>query len=671
MRIILFLIISISVGCTSQKSIYYKLSNEDKNKRQIVVGPQFETKLNPIGIGSTVMLSLGGAYAGYLMRPVENKAINIESHSSVGINGIVGAGTGLGIGYFMNNRILKIGKKSDIKNSKEAKNWVRKFDKNKILLTYSSNKIRVIDKSIEYSFDSQSLDDIRDFLTAFPESRNMKNVYLNTLSYIERDEIPMLITLFKEKPFNELGKVKYYEKSQNIAQLKEALAKFPETEYNSLRKAVSLTRSFEDAKWTIQTFNARDHSKEIFINSLRSRYSQNDYKEIKRMIGEDVINLEKKDLIHRNGNTHKNYMAILNYREKPKTLNDLIHIYSEYNWLEYSEKKNEFMDKCWKLMYNDYSNGDELLAKFSNLFQSSTMSFMNINKTQLSTLLQSKLELEIRKNIVFYEKGLKSPKSDGNFDVWKSSIFYDSPYLYEKGELVYLYHGTIYNRSKFTLPLEVTFYGDLIVNVTMDAWNLIKKTKQYNRGTFDQVFYLPKIEPAQTLPFAVLFDLGKRTIKEGINVIGVQGSYELNLDNLTQKAKFLNSPVSKDILNKQKHWLSLEDKTLSKTRAKEIFGYDYDPSNYIVEIPTSDYYRSTYGEDCGCNIVSVDPPSSGFLSSKDYYTLQFENGYSFDYHFNSNGKIVAHDGIIFKTKYSKYKDFAKDAINYCLTFYCD
>jgi hypothetical protein len=678
----LAVIVFLSIQCTSTRPIERSISTPDYNGRQVARNAQFEQKLNGVGIGMTIGATAAGAVAGYQSGIIK---YNNDEHQQVDnpVGGaIVGALVGFGTASLTNYLIYGQGKRTRLRTKSDYELWANKYDKNFSYVTGNGNALTVIDRRLEAQFSAKSLEDARHFFGVFPQSPYRDRIFRQAMDVVAWAEIPDLVSLHPSGQYATDAKNLYYKNSGSLTQFKRAENTYPDLANRWEEKAVNLVESYDDARWVLSKYPSTSRKKALFINSLSTTYQSGEGQDMENLIG-NATRLSAIDLRSKPVSYARNYMQILEELEDPTTITSLNTLYKDYDWVQFPGRQRTFLRKAWDLSYRKYSNGDKLLEMISGLPNQQDYSHLNLNSRQVSAFLTQQLQREARKNVSLYNLKTKGPNSNGDFDNWRSSFFYDALYVNEVGELKFLYHGTVRNGSKFTLPLEIEFTGEYIATVDAEILNIrmsdiarffgVAVDNKVKMGESTRSVFIPEMKPGESKPFAVLFDLGKGSVKQGVNIIGLQAYYEGDLANVNYRVDLLDKSVSARQINQQRHWMSMINQSMPTTKVKELFGNEYDPDNYIFELPTSNDYREWYGSDCGCNLVDDKVDSDWLTGRTGDYFLVLENGMEVRYTYSSDGRFEIYDGFmgLGRSKFKTYRELVTSAIRDCLTFYCE
>ena len=275
--IFLFLLsILILSSCVINKPDSSAVSPLDYNGRCQVTSPTYQKRLSVIGTGSIVVSTLGGAYLGYSNNTVTYYSEGEKKNFKAG-DVLLGAAIGYSFSYLC-NRLGGWGKsKTDFDN--EA--WLRKANKNYVMLNNGSNSFTAINKSYEKDFSIRSIEDAKDFIKVFPNSyyleEKIAGSVINTRSF-SRDNYQELMALFPNSQSNFEIKKLIISKSNSLNELFTSWEKYNvNLDYETL--AYNLVKNTTDAKIFIGKFPKSKYGKDI-INKLSSSLSYFELKEI-------------------------------------------------------------------------------------------------------------------------------------------------------------------------------------------------------------------------------------------------------------------------------------------------------------------------------------------------------------------------------------------------------
>lgn len=211
-------------SCNTMKPIYKDISNPDYNSRSTVSGAGYIKNSNALGITFQVAGPIAGAYLGYKSDLIVKQ--NEDSKTAIPLaNAAIGAAVGYSIPFMMN----LIGGKNKKTDALDREKWIKnKFPGYLVLDQTSVLEFSIIPKGIENKFLVKNIQDVRDFVYLFPKSKFNDDVAEQAIKILPRYNLPELIETIKNPQQIKKSKVKYYNLSNSVAQLKEANSRYPE-----------------------------------------------------------------------------------------------------------------------------------------------------------------------------------------------------------------------------------------------------------------------------------------------------------------------------------------------------------------------------------------------------------------------------------------------------------
>jgi len=210
-------------SCNTLKPIYKDISAPDYNSRIIVSGAGYIKKSNAVGLSFQIAGPVAGAYAGY-----ESDLIKIPDGNTQKSAPIVNAAVGAIIGYSIPFTLNLLGGKNKKSNVSIVEKWVKKKYPNYLVVKKISNSnFVIIPKNVESNFEIHDIQDVRDFVSLFPKSEHENDVFSKSVSNLERVDLPELISLVPMAKNLNSAKIKYYNSSSDVSQLKEAMREYP------------------------------------------------------------------------------------------------------------------------------------------------------------------------------------------------------------------------------------------------------------------------------------------------------------------------------------------------------------------------------------------------------------------------------------------------------------
>ena len=593
----------ITVFCTlilAESCVVYKpdssnLTQSDYNKRKVVNGAHFKKKLTPIGIGSIITGSAAGAYVGYNSKTIPYyEGTEKQFHSSG--SAVLGAFIGFTATTLM-NYALGLNK---TKRCTEPEEWIKKANKNYILLAGSGNNFTVIHKSAENSYTVKNITDARHFKKAFPNSTLNNSIAAQTIQNygIMRDDYLELMKLFPDNTSTLDMKKQYVLKSTSVLSLFYAIDKFPETKLNIEKKAVYLVSDCDDALKFKDRFSSSLYNKQVVLNALQN-CSGGKISSLKtKFDGDFIITKEDFESLNPNDKMKQGYLNAQFTLNKPEKIIDMDYLYKKYNWIDYLGKSDDILDNYWQTANNSTSNGYVVIKIMENLPENDEYKKCGISDTKVKNYINIKLKDEAAKNVSItgtYSLG----STNEQWDKWCNNNDYSATMVSEEGKIEYLIYGTVRNRSKFQLPVMVGagadlylktdakgtgFWSNLFVGITKisTGQNLIEN---YKVKSTQNNFYIPYLPPKSTTSYAVLLDFGEGTKKTGLNFADwVKIKSEVYIKNINTNVGFSSYKPSHSVLQKQETWQQFAREGLPTAKLNNFFkGGEYDDAEYQAE----------------------------------------------------------------------------------------
>ena len=268
--LILFLFFT---GCIVWKPDSDNITIMDYNRRVIVTDAHYVKKITPIGYGSIIIGSIAGGFVGY-NTPMISKQIGNQTTPIKPANAIIGTTIGYSLSMFLNYS-LGVNKTKPVQN---PENWIKKSNKNYMLLSQSSNNnFTLMHKSSEKFYVVKDMKDVKDFTKIFPNSSYTNNVASQTINNnnFMRDDYLVLMVLFPNNTSLLDMKKRYTLLSVDISSFFSAYDKFPETNL-SIENTPTLY-SLNNFNSYIKEYPNNIHSKEIQerIDKIESEYYEN------------------------------------------------------------------------------------------------------------------------------------------------------------------------------------------------------------------------------------------------------------------------------------------------------------------------------------------------------------------------------------------------------------
>jgi outer membrane protein assembly factor BamD (BamD/ComL family) len=211
-------------GCYTNRPTATSVSSPDYNKRVSVSGAGYRKKGNAIGVVFNVGMIGAGAYGGYNMNLVQQQTGNGREPVRAA-NAAIGALAGASVAYLI-DQIAGKNKTYPVKNTKE---WIRKANDDYRFLNGDNDQFDMIHSSIESRFSVKSLDDVKDFKTAFPNSNYAENVVqtgINTFNLSDLISLAGIYPQYEDKIKNQYLQLAL-NNSSTFAQFKSDIGQYP------------------------------------------------------------------------------------------------------------------------------------------------------------------------------------------------------------------------------------------------------------------------------------------------------------------------------------------------------------------------------------------------------------------------------------------------------------
>ncbi len=582
LTVFLAIIFTVS-GCIISKPDSYNVSELDYNMRRTVSGAHFKNKISLIGKGAVIGSAVIGTIVGYNTNMVMMQS-NGEIKPAKLMNASIGAFLGYSIASMTN---LAIGQNT-IEKSTRPEDWLKKTNKNYIILSESSNKnFNVIHKDAEKNFKAKNIQDARDFAKIFPKSSYTNNVAAQTInnSSFTRDNYLELIRLFPNNSSLLDMKKHYVIKSSNIDELFSAYDLFPETNIDIELMAVNFVKDYYDAYKFKQRYPNSKYNKQVVLYALRES-SGNQINKLVKLYNNDFFMSEAQFKKLKSDNKIKqNYLKAQFVLKPPKNIYDVEYLYQKFNWLNYYGKQNDIMTTYWNVCYRTMNNGGDILGFMRNLSRDKAYNSWNISQSQVNNFITKKLQYEVQNNVRIVSKETLGTTND-QWEQWCNNDNYTAGLVSNEGEIKYIIYGTIKNESKFNLPINVVANADLYfksdVQGTGFLTDLLVGIGKYATGQNEisnklvgnksENFYIQNLPSKSTRTYAVLLDYGKGQTHGGVNVKDwFKYKEEIYLKNEKAYAQYSTYNPSNRILKKQNEWQHLAKNGLPNYTLTDLY----------------------------------------------------------------------------------------------------
>lgn len=576
-RFIPYILIGFLVqSCLTNKPDSRSMSRPDYNGRIRITKPHYIKKTNAIGHAVVAGSTIGGALISKqigLIQKQNGEFTSPNNPANLALGALVGFSTSTLCHYLM-------GKNKEI-SFDNPQNWLKKANNQYVYYQDApGTAFFAIPKKSEFNYICKDLNDFKGFHNSFPNSPNKDNVYSQALSNVSRFELPLLLDIDKNTPYSRETKLKYYETSTSVTQLIEADELFPKLRFDKISKGIELTRSYSDLELMLNHFPDSPR-RSLFLNSLKSKYDNREVLLLKRKLSEENYFLNETDFGDKPSALQAHYHDFLVKLYNPKSLNEFGQLFATYSWLNYEGYSDFILNHVWNYLDSKYYSGDIILKEYSKF--SSIRENLYIPEQSIYNFLEKKLQVEVDQHINLTNTMTLDTRNN-DFERWENSIMWDAPYISSYGDIKFLYYGEVTNSSKFDLPLKLNFGSTLLSEVSVDMLNLFDAVmEQKIVGVKEQAFQIPLIRSGETQPFAVLFDFGKGTQAEGLNILGVQGKQELKLESISVEKSIYTNPISPIKREEQQYWMKMVNAGLPSNPIKDIGLWgstNYEPDSY-------------------------------------------------------------------------------------------
>ena len=565
MRKLINLIIGIvlllsATGCYVHKPIGY-VSEPDYNKRVTVAQAGMVKRSTPIGITFKIGIIGAGAYGGYASQLIKFQTGN-EQKPVDWANAALGAMAGVGV----NTLIDLISGKGREKPVYDVNKWIRKANKDYLLLSGSGGKFTLIHSSIASTFQMKNLDDAKDFAKVFSPNSPHGTKVINMASVIlKREEIPEFVNLYKQNSTIDIMAKRYLELSNTTAEVIDAHNKYDVLKNNlSANKAATLVSSLNDVNLYLREWKGNENN-DLMISSLLGKCNRDEIPEIIKLFPDnntsklvDYYIINSKDIksffnaLNQYQSTNKNLRQNVNLcdinqvKSYSKVLAENISYLGKSNFERFNNDLKIQMVEC---QLKDVQNKSlsEMYALAEIWIDDKWLSFANFEsyKLQLGNLIvdkENRIEKERRVNELatlnkedvnsLVEFCNKYPSTNESNEVakllndivinnvettfseswfatgdrgWTDDVLEENRDLFTGGNRYnYLRLGVLKNKSNYPLKLKVS--GEL--NVRYNCGVSIIRTIDID--SYEDTDYF-ELQPGESYPFAFLF----KNISEG------------------------------------------------------------------------------------------------------------------------------------------------------------
>lgn len=676
--LILLFIFGLLPSCTTTKAKYSSISAYDKNGRAEINSPYYQKELNGLGYASTLGITAASAYASYktdFTKYMKEDMAQSKFYSNKYVWASVGGLLGLYVATKLNRLIGKNKEYRSVNRSSDAakSEWLKKHNKNLKLIHGYYSTLNVIKQDAYNYYSIENEIDVNDYFNSF-NSEHIQSVVIRSEPKMNRGATFKILSTYKNKELGEeidqnLEK-KYVKSANSYEEFVSSVQFFPRQKLSEEQFGVSKVYSYGNLSNYIKLYDNPRFKKDAFINSFKSPYTKDEVFAALKLF-DNKVKLGASDLINTtNKAINNNYMYFLVAANKSKDLRALNNKIKELSWVKAEEVSNTFMREAWEIGINNYEDGNKFLKDLNKVKSSKEYANLNLaeetfnlyNKYMLREIVKTKVKVQ---NIEIIKQDVAS-----GIETWKKSVFFDALFIMDHSDLQFIVKGSVVNDSKFDLPIQLL--SSTLVEakakaefLNFDITSIYGGNNTMGRGMSEVPYYIPTIRKGQSQPFQILNNLGKENSAGG-GIFGLQVTRNIEIHTPKITIDFLDLKVSKEVINKQKFWLSLSQNQLATSDIREMFGNKYDPEDYAIKIPSREYYVEKYGSDCGCKVKSVK--DEGFILKNGYDTVTFENGMSANIQYSYNKwKVV---GWLFDDTYNTYQEMLKDLYSQCVNTYC-
>ena len=675
----LFILSILLQSCYTHRPTAHSVSSPDYNQRASVAGAQYKKKGNALDIVFNVGLIGAGAYGGYNLNLVQQQTATGKEPVRVA-NAAIGALAGASIAYLIDQAAGK----NRIDPVRNPNDWIRKANNDYRLLRGDNVNFTIIHTSAEKSYTVNNINDVRDFKTAFPNSSQTDNIFLEAMNRLDRSSLPDLIDLFPTNRHAEDAKMKYIVSSPSYDEISAAVKKYPVPNPAELcvEKIENITNSLNFAN----TFNSFNNKRLAVANTFKSEATSiSELNQLKNAYGQD-FNLTANDLSDKSGIIRKNYFKAMYLLQSPKSVEQFDSFNLKYTWLSYLDKKTDLLSLYWDIIEPRYSKGTDVLKKFGEGLSNQIYADIKISQEDFKKVIDEKFRkiIEVDKKVeIINTQSIGS--DDTQWEKWNKSAF-TAMIVQEEGEISYIIYGEIKNNSKFDLPVEVKAAGILYSKISAKAGNdelqkifdkidegasflssflpgdIYNQSKQALKSESEKDiaaqsgnYYFPIIPAGEKFLYAVKIDFGTGEKKIGMNFLGLgKMGVELKLRNERAVAVYYPKPVSVEQLKLQSTWQNFAINGLPAGKLYDKFwgeGVEFNQTGYDVAL---DYAWKGFvtGVKVAAYIKAYSSDDSGGRSSSYQSSGSGTSALSSDMESNSNSNSSANNTTT--TDWSKY-----------------
>jgi hypothetical protein len=579
--ICLLIIIAVMNSCVVNKPDANNVTSPDYNTRRTVTTPHYHKKMSPIGISVTIGVPAICAAVAY-----NSSLITYQSGETRKSVKPANAAIGALIGYSITSLVNYSFGLNKTTSSYDNNEWLSKANKNLIIVPNSlkQNQFIAISPSSEFSFKIKTIQDARDFKSAFPNSNEKDNIVKKSIDNCMRSDLPELINLFPDSKFINEAKTAYIERSSTFYELAFAVNQYPEININTETMFVGFVRNIDQAIQFIHRYPNSVYKKSAVISSfITPNQSIFDIKKLKESYPDDFFLTPSDEIVKSNDDVKKNYLNALYTLKSPSSIVDLETFYNEYSWLNYYGKADDVIQNYWNIANSTIEDGNFIIYLMKDISTNETYKNWGVSEYSINSFLNGILYKELKYNVTIKSTNHIGSTSD-EWDKWCNNNSYSAGLVSQKGKIQYILYGEVQNKSKFDLPVLIKGGSDLYKKSELQGTGFIsnifaKISNAYGSNNTivfianaSNNFYIPTMPSKTTTSFAIMLDFGEGTSKSGVNFMDwVKMKTEVYLANAYVQVEYNNGTPSNSVLKEQEKWLYFAQNGLPNTPLTDLY----------------------------------------------------------------------------------------------------
>lgn len=580
-QIIVVILFMFTTGCVTYKADSGSISTPDYNQRIVVSEPHYDKVLTPIGVTSIVASTIAGGYCGYKTDIIKYNSGVEQKTSKIG-NTVLGAAIGFGTSYAV-NKLLGWGNTKDVNI---ATDWIKKANRNYLLINSTSNSMTIIPKNADYGYQIKSLADANQFKSVFNNSIYEDDVFKIGVSNLARYELPSLINLFPNTTSLLLAKDKYIVRSQNYSDIVNAVKMYPESKNNYETNFLNLIATCDDAVDFKNRYSNSSFLKKGYLYAFKTdNQSKSKILSLNNLFNNgESIGLN--DLQEEDFNIQRNFVNSKYLLDNHNNPEYLVEIYKSYSQLKYNNKNTDFLRYYLNKLDNNLEDGNEVIWRLRALVNKNYYPSLSISNYDIETVISTKLKDEVEKNIQIISSNSNGSRNE-QWEDWKRNSNYTAGIVGDD-DAVYILYGDIKNNSKYNLPVEINGSGKLVSTVRIQgngsisnaiigflnslSGGALNNISTIDHGTQTSSFCIPSFPSKSIGAYAIRLDFKGAWIRKGVNLFdAVKGTVEPNLTSQTISTKYLNYTPNDQILQKQKENLLFSNNGIPSTKLTDMW----------------------------------------------------------------------------------------------------